>query len=572
MIRRNQRFIWWQGLVGFVLLSDCLCSPVKGQITPIPVPERSNTPIPTPLPPIEDVLPSIIPTPTEPSPSTTPEGTVYVERFEFKGNTVFSQEQLAEVTQKFTQRPISYGELTEAATAVTQLYLDQGYYTSGAYLPTQTVTEGVVTLEIVEGSLENIEVTVEGKLNPAYVRDRLKIASQAPLNVPRLVEALQLLQLDPVVAQIQSELTGGTQNGTSILKVKVVTADTFSIKAIMDNGQVPSVGSFRRGVRAYEGNLSGWGDQAYLSYRNTDGSDDLEVNYTIPFNAYNGTLTIGYRTLPSRIIEEPFKVLDISSSYYKYLISLRQPIIQTPNQTLALGLTFDHQRNRTELGILGQGFPLSPGADADGRTFVSTIRFFQDWTQRNQQQVFSVRSEFDFGINAFGTTQAFDANFNPNTLQTEYFLWRGQAQWARLFAPDTLLLLQIDMQFADRPIVPLEQFALGGLGSVEGYRQTLRLTDNGFLARVEFRFPIVQIPEEEMTVQLIPFFNIGTGWNNQRVELYPNTLASLGLGLQWRISDYLNARIDYAIPLIDVDLRKRTWQENGIYFTVEVGF
>jgi len=38
-------------------------------------------------------------------------------------------------------------------------------------------------------------------------------------------------------------------------------------------------------------------------------------------------------------------------------------------------------------------------------------------------------------------------------------------------APDTLLLVRGNVQLADRALVPIEQFSLGGLESVRGYRQ-----------------------------------------------------------------------------------------------------
>ncbi|HAC63037.1 MAG TPA: peptide transporter [Cyanothece sp. UBA12306] len=563
--------IWLTAISSVWLMVGKNSSTLAQGVISAPSQEPSLPTIPPPLPSLEEIQP-----PTPNSPETNPvsppiQGMLTVEKFEFIGSTVFSQERLAELTERFTQRPISYGELTEAATIITQFYIDNGYYTSGAYLPSQSVKDGVVTIEILEGKLADIEITIEGRLNESYVRDRLELAAATPLNVPQLLEALQLLQLDPIIKNIQSELASGTTSGTNILKVNIVTADTFDFRAVLDNGRVPSVGSFRRGTRITERNLTGNGDRLNLSYRNSDGSNDVEVSYTYPFTASNGTITVGYRSLPSWIIEPPLDALSISSNYDKYFISIRHPVWQNPSEEFAVGLTFDHQKNQTDLGVLGRGFPITPGSDINGRTFITSLRFFQEWTQRDQEQVLAARSDFNFGIDALGNTEAYDAPFNPNAPETTYFLWRGQAQWARLFAPETLFLVQTDIQIADRPIIPIEQFALGGLGSVKGYRQNLRLTDNGFFTNVEFRYPVWQIPEESFVMQVIPFFNIGTSWNNDRPEFNPNTLASVGLGLSWRINDNFNARLDFAIRLTDVETREKNWQENGIYFTVDMG-
>jgi hemolysin activation/secretion protein len=80
-----------------------------------------------------------------------------------------------------------------------------------------------------------------------------------------------------------------------------------------------------------------------------------------------------------------------------------------------------------------------------------------------------------------GTTTAFDAAVNADAPNSDYFLWRGQAQWVRLLAADTLILLRTDLQLADRPLFPLEQFVLGGFGSWDLFFCNLHgfLTVNG---------------------------------------------------------------------------------------------
>ncbi|MEM8543317.1 MAG: POTRA domain-containing protein [Cyanobacteria bacterium P01_H01_bin.119] len=47
---------------------------------------------------------------------------------------------------------------SENADAVIQLYLDQGYLTSRAILANQTITDGVVQLQVIEGRLESVQI------------------------------------------------------------------------------------------------------------------------------------------------------------------------------------------------------------------------------------------------------------------------------------------------------------------------------------------------------------------------------------------------------------------------------
>jgi hemolysin activation/secretion protein len=206
------------------------------------------------------------------------------------------------------------------------------------------------------------------------------------------------------------------------------------------------------------------------------------------------------------------------------------------------------------------GFPLSPGADDNGRTRISAVRFFQDWVKRDERQVFAARSQFSLGVDLF------DATINNDAPDSRFFAWRGQAQWTRLLVADTLLLVRGDVQIADSSLVPFEQFGIGGQQTVRGYRQDALLADNGVLFSTEFRIPILKAKGGGL-LQLTPFIDIGTGWNNGKSNLTEDTLIGTGLGLLWQQGS-LSARIDYGIPLISVDTDKRTLQDNGIYFSI----
>ena len=63
---------------------------------------------------------------------------------------------------------------------------------------------------------------------------------------------------------------------------------------------------------------------------------------------------------------------------------------------------------------------------------ISTVLFSQEWVGRTPSQVLSARSQLDWGFEAFGTTRPFDLEVNPDTPYSNYFLWRGQAQWVKL--------------------------------------------------------------------------------------------------------------------------------------------
>jgi hemolysin activation/secretion protein len=537
-------------------------APLPDVRSPLPTNPLPSNPLPSnPLPSPESLLkdPSIL------NPIAPPENSgdlkIKVDRFEVVGSTVFTNADFDTITKPFIGRELSFNEVLQVRSAITKLYTDKGYITTGALVAPQNINNGTVKIQVVEGQLEDIEVKGNSRLKNKFLRDRIKRGAGTPLNVPHLLENLQSLRLDPRIKNLAADLQSGIRPGSNRLQVQIEEAKTFSVITSLDNGRSPSVGSFRRKIEVREANLLGFGDTLNLGYSNTNGSNSFDIGYNLPVNAKNGAISFNYSGSRNKVIEKPFNALDILSKSRYYELGIRQPLIQKPTQEFAVGVNFARQESQTELGIDNIGpFPLSPGADAEGKTKISAVRFFQEYTQRSNQQVFALRSQFSLGLDLL------DSTINDNAPDSRFASWRGQAQWVRQFSPDSLFLLKGDLQFADRTLVPLEQFGLGGTSSVRGYRQDALLSDAGALVSAEFRLPIVRSRGFLGTVQLAPFFDFGTAWN--KAGKNPGSLFGTGIGLIWKQSDRFNARLDWGIPLSKTEGDRRSLQEKGVYFSV----
>ena len=397
-------------------------------------------------------------------------------KFEVLGSTIFPAEKFAEVLQPYTNTPITFAQLIEAQNVVTQLYQDEGYITSGAFIPAQTIEDGVVKIQVIEGRLEAIEVEGLHHLEPDYIRSRIAIASGPPLNQQKLLEALQLLQINPLIQTISAELSSGTEPGTSVLNITATETNAFHASVVYDNYRNPSVGTNRILGQVNHDNIFGLGDRFNVTYYTTEGSNSLDdLSYTLPINPYNGTLTARFRLSDSKVVEpDIFDEFNLESRYRKYELTYRQPIIQSANQELAMGIGVDWQTSSNYL--LGESFPLSRGADSEGKTRIFALRFFQEYNRRSQKDVFLARSQFNLGLDAFGATDN-----NDGRPDGQFFAWRGQAQYLNLLTPDVILLLRSDMQLANQALLPVEQFSIGGIYTVMPY---WRIMD--FLLRLNY--------------------------------------------------------------------------------------
>ena len=534
--------------------------------------------LPSPLPPSEELLRPEQPVPETPPPvpGEVPE-TVVVERFQVVGSTVFSAAELAEVTEPYTQRPLTFNELFEVRSEITALYTNAGYITSAAIIPPQSLTEGVVTIQVIEGTLEGILVEGTVDLKPVYVSSRLEDFVSPPLDVNRLLEGLQLLQIDPLIRRVSAELAAGPRPGTSLLTLTVEEAKSGSVTLDLNNFRSPSVGTFQQIVELQETNLSGGGDRLRVAASNSRGSNSLQLGYRTYLNPQYGTFEVTVGGSLGDVIEGDLEILDINSRLVFGEATWRQPVRRTPTLEDAIGVTYTWQRSEALFleSLLGEAVPFpSFGADDDGLTTVSALRFFYEGTRQSEREVLAWRSQISVGLGDFlGGTILDDPNdssfsdlavSNPDN---EFIAFRSQGQWVRLLAPETLLIVRGDLQLTNDALVPAEQFRLGGAFGVRGYRQDLLLTDNGILGTAEVRFPVYSNPARQQRLQLTPFLEFGAGWNAAGPDPDDNVLAAVGVGVLWQ-QPQLTARIDWGIPLLTVDRIGDSLQENGLYFSL----
>jgi hemolysin activation/secretion protein len=449
----------------------------------------------------------------------------------------------------------SYEEIRKA---ITNLYVRSGYVTSGAYLPLQDLSDGTVVVQVVEGQLEKIEIRGLDRLQESYVRDRFREASQPPLKVDRISEALQLLEFNPLFQRVRADLKEGTSPGLSVLVVELKEAPAFSLGWQFDNYESPAIGEYKGTIFIEHQNLLGFGDRLSASYSLTEGLDKYEIGYKIPFNAKDGTIEVEYNSGDNRIVEK-FEELGIRAESDRFSVLVRQPLVKRSTEEIALFFSVDLQESRTFI-LEDIPFSFTEGSE-EGKSRVTALRLGQEWISRSSNRVLAARSQFSVGLDWF------EATTNDSAPDGRFFSWQGQFQWVEKLDEDVIFLLRVATQLTPDSLLPIEQFTLGGINTVRGYRQNLRVGDNALTASSELQFTLVR-DEDWGNLEIAPFVDFGTVWNNESEVLPPNTIVSTGLSLRWQLQDYLFVRLDYGIPLVEVENEGDSLQEDGLSFSV----
>ena len=485
---------------------------------------------------------------------------VTVRKFRITGNTAISDAELAKVATPFENRELGSAELEELRRQLTLLYVKRGYINSGAVIPDQRIAEGVVEIRIIEGRLVRIEVEGTEHFRKEYFSDRIELYAGPPLNMGELEQGLQIRLRDPLVTSINAQLVPGERPGEAVLKTRVAEAPRYDIGASLDNKLSPSLGEARLTLHGALRNLYGGGDVLSADFGVAEGiPHDLLLRYRAPITARDTTLGVYYERAKSEVVQSPFDLLEITSEVESIGLQLGHPVYRTANRDVLLGASLE--RRKSETSLLGEPFSFSAGVE-DGKATVSVLRLSQDFVDRGRDQVVAARSILSFGLDAFGST------VHENDPDSRFFAWLLQFQWVRRFGErGHQLYFRASGQYANDPLLPIEQFSVGGLDSVRGFRTNQLVRDQGYTASLEYRLPLFSNPAGWRNLQLAAFADTGGAKNKEGQNPTPTRLTGIGLGLVWSLGARYQAELYFADGRTDVPEQPgHSLQDDGVHF------
>jgi hemolysin activation/secretion protein len=191
------------------------------------------------------------------------------------------------------------------------------------------------------------------------------------------------------------------------------------------------------------------------------------------------------------------------------------------------------------------------------------LRLVADYLDRGRTQVIAARSTFSVGLDAFNST------INEDAPDSRFVAWLGQVQYVRRLSEQRgdSIRLRADLQLTDDELLPVEQYAVGGLDSVRGYRSFQLLRDYGYTASIEYRIPLFSNPVGARNLQFAAYVDTGGAKFKERDNPDPSSLTGVGVGLIWSPAREFFAELYYAEGLDDVpDPPSSHLQDESIYF------
>jgi hemolysin activation/secretion protein len=506
------------------------------------------------------------------------------------------------IKARYEGREITTEELLTLRDELTLAYIRSGFVNSGAVIPDQEVVDGVITIRIIEGELGPIELAGLHWLDRAFLEERIRLGAGPPLDVDDLQARLQLLLLDPSIQRLNAQLGPGTRPGEARLDVAVEEAQNFRITGRLANDRSPDIGGTRAALGFNWNSVFGYSDPLSIvvgytfdltkGASSSDGLRDGSFSYSIPLTPQDLRLYATAEINSSAIVEQELRDLEIESLSRSAEAGFTLPLYETLDDTVGLRLGLTVEESKTTL--LNEPFSSAPGI-VDGKSNLTVLRFGQDWQHRGRELALAARSTFSLGLPILGATE--NPEFLPGLEElgkvpdARFRAWLGQVEAAyRPFEQHPIrqiefaqLRLRGALQLAGDPLFPIEQYAVGGLDTVRGYRENTIVRDNGWSASLEARLPTFQLQlpglepaPDQGWLELVPFFDIGRGWNRDRPdpEDAQKLISSAGMGLRWSPAPDWVFEVSWGYTFDDVGQAedKDPLIDNGINFVLRARF
>ncbi len=272
--------------------------------------------------------------------------TITVKSFKFIGNKLIDSTQLNLVLVDYIDRPISFSELQQTANKIAEHYRESGWIVR-AYLPKQDITEGIVSIQIIEAIFGGAEIKGGDSVRVGEQKLLDMIAESQTigetLNIQELDRALLLMDDLPGVTLTGSLKKGSGENETNI------SIETAAEPFVAGNLGFNNFGARSTGYEQLVGNLYfnspfKLGDQGTVNYTHSKGNDYIRLAYSIPVANDGWRIGTSFSYLHYDLVQAAFKELDANGSSFTLGLDAKYPIIRSRTKNLYLNLDIDHKQ------------------------------------------------------------------------------------------------------------------------------------------------------------------------------------------------------------------------------------
>lgn len=464
---------------------------------------------------------------------------VLIRQFKFTGNQKLSEADLQSLVAPYKNTSMSFAEIKGLTELIGEYYRQKGWL-ARALVPAQDVTDGTLTIQVVEAVVGGVRIDNQSK-RVSTERVESWIGSHLPqdsgLSLDKLDRAMLTLNDLPDV-NVVSSLQRGTKEGETDLNVLVTDKPRADGFLDVDNFGDPSTGIWRAVGNVYINSPLGFGDQAIVYGLYSEGVTFGRLSYTVPVGQDGLRLGVNASALNYRVTNRSWDDLRLGGQSQSGGLEASYPILRSrPANLYAIGFyNYSNYENRSDGNITNRykTSVLSAGISGNlmdglggGGTSTGALIF----------------SAGDVILNGSPLQ-----SFNEETINTGGKFTKIRYSLNRLqnITSDISGYVALSGQLANKNMDSSEQMFMGGPYAVRAYAPGQGAATQGNLLTAELRF---RLPHQFLVTAFYDLANV----QSLKYSDYPgNTgansylLQGLGLSLTWNAPKNILVRATWA--------------------------
>ena len=454
-----------------------------------------------------------------------------------------SAAQLLLTMKPFESKCLTVSDIENLLGELTKQYIELGFIAVRVYVQAQDIASGVLRILVVEGTVEKL--MLEDAAGNSHLRLSFAFPDLEghPLNLRDIEQGLDQLNRLPS-NNATMEIKPGNQAGGSIVVIRNQPKRRISANMGFDNHGSSSVGEEQLALSSSLDSPLHLNDSLSVSHRRTTAgnigvkhSRSNSLTYTVPYGyfTFNATHSESDYATPINVPGSTLVAHGTSSSTsaaVEYTAHRDQFNRVTLSSTLAVK-TSDNFLDQTFLAI-------------SSRT-LSTLDLGAVLYTRLANGLLTLNVNHVRGLTILNALR--DAPDLPvNLPHAQYAKWTASVSWVKPFqlnAQPFSFSSTVNAQQGINALYGSEQFFVGGLYSVRGFRNTSIAGDSGYYWRNELSMPI-RLDNWPVTVK--PFVGFDMGHIRDRFGVAGGDLSGVALGVSVS-SPRVNTEISFAKPL-----------------------
>ncbi len=466
-----------------------------------------------------------------------------------EGVTAFDAAAFAPLIAEYRGKTADLNTLNHLAARITAAYREEGYFLSRALIPEQEIDNGIVTIRVIEGHIENILVDdPDGLLSKdplGILQDVIaQIKSSTPLHGPTLERyALLLNQSYGIYAQnilTTSKNSVQTAPGAIDLVLKI-TRNPSAASLSYNNHGSRFVGPHQATANWVGSNLLNSFDRLSLQASATVPLREMQYgafDYSLPLTSGGLTARLGASYSNSRP-GLTLKPLDVEGDSTLVETGLSYPLILSRKTELNVGMGFKLHNTATEF--------------LDEELIDDKLRIFSLNASFQTQDSWDGNNLIDLtlnkGVDILGATETGSDKLSRTRGHSDFFSLNLEAARNQQLPHDLELSANAAAQYTQVPLLSSQEFGYGGTTFGRAYDPSEITGDQGVAGGLELRYTGIE-PIASSSVRLVPFafYDIGKVWNEDAGEK-PVSAASAGFGTYYNINERIDGATQVAFPL-----------------------